>query len=68
MAALINIRSQKSDHWCKRLQSTCQAHELGLITNLTSKEKVDDTVHSLIEELKENSPSAIRLGLEALKK
>ena len=71
MAALINIMPpRKVIDWCIRgynLPAT-DAHEFGLITHLTTKEKINQTVNKLIEELKENSPSAIRLGLEAYEK
>ena len=71
MATLINIMpARKVIDWCIRGYNlpAQEAYELGLITNLTTKEKVDETVNSLIEDLKENSPSAIRFGLEAYEK
>ena len=39
-----------------------------LILFLSEDKEIDETVNTLIEELKENSPSAIRLGLEAYEK
>jgi enoyl-CoA hydratase/carnithine racemase len=42
-----------------------EAHELGLVTSITAANKLDATVNSLLEEIKANSPSAIRHGLKA---
>jgi len=71
MAALINIMpARKVIDWCIRGYNlpAKEAHELGLITHLTTQEEIEQTVITLIKELKENSPSAIRLGLEAYEK
>jgi enoyl-CoA hydratase/carnithine racemase len=42
-----------------------RAKELNLITHLCKKDNIDDILNNLLEEIKENSPSAIKLGLEA---
>jgi len=39
---------------------------LVLVTHLATAENIDEIVDGLIADLSENSPSAIRLGLEAL--
>ena len=41
------------------------AKELNLITHLCNKDNINDILINLLEEIKENSPSAIKLGLEA---
>ena len=51
--------------WCIRGYNlpSKEASKLGLITHLTNE--VTTTTNEIIDELKENSPSAVRLGLEA---
>lgn len=45
--------------------SAQQAYELGLVTQVVPKEALDSHVTQLVNEILENSPSAIRLGLQA---
>lgn len=46
--------------------SSRQALDLGIITHLTSNEaEMDDAIAQLLAELKQNSPAAIRMGLQA---
>lgn len=45
-----------------------EAFELGLITELVAEIDLDQAVEKLLQEIFENSPSAIRLGLKALDK
>jgi enoyl-CoA hydratase/carnithine racemase len=71
MAALINIMpARKVIDWCIRGYNlpAKEANKLGLITHLSNEKEIDEAVNNLIDELKENSPSAIRLGLEAYEK
>lgn len=42
-----------------------QALTMGLITQLVKKEELDSAVNQLVQEICENAPAAIRLGLEA---
>ncbi|MEH0156178.1 enoyl-CoA hydratase-related protein [Limibacter armeniacum] len=42
-----------------------KAFEYGLVTHLATSETLDQTIAEIIKELKQNSPSAIRLGIEA---
>ncbi len=52
---------------CMRAKSinAREALNLGLVTELVSVENLDKTVNDLVAEIKELSPSAIRLGLKA---
>jgi enoyl-CoA hydratase/carnithine racemase len=71
MAALINIMpARKVIDWCIRGYNlpAKEANKLGLITHLSNEKEIDEAVNNLIDELKENSPSAIKLGLEAYEK
>jgi enoyl-CoA hydratase/carnithine racemase len=46
-----------------------EAENLGLITNsVENKEKAIECLENIIKEITENSPSAIKLGLEAIDK
>lgn len=69
MAALLKVMPRrKVIDWCIRgynLQVK-EAATLGLVTNLTTSETIDNVTQQLIHDLKQNSPSAIRMGLEAL--
>lgn len=68
MASLIKIMPQRKVlDWCVRGYSLSanEANSLGLISHITTEDKIHITTAKLIEELKENSPTAIRLGLEA---
>jgi enoyl-CoA hydratase/carnithine racemase len=42
-----------------------QAKEYGLVTHLSNQDNIDNELSNLIKEILENSPTAIRLGLEA---
>lgn len=42
-----------------------EAEKLGLVTKVVEPEKLDETVQTLVSEIFQYSPSAIRLGLEA---
>jgi len=69
MAALLEIMpKRKVVDWCIRGYNlpVSEAKNFGLVTHLTQKNNIDETIEQLIKELNENSPTAIRLGLEAL--
>jgi len=69
MAALLEVMpKRKVVDWCIRGYNlpASEAHEIGLVTHLTTKKNIDETINSLIDEINQNSPTAIRLGLEAL--
>ncbi|MEM7102822.1 MAG: enoyl-CoA hydratase-related protein [Bacteroidota bacterium] len=68
MAALIQVMpKRKVLDWCIRGYnlSVKKALEYGLITQMTSPETINEAVENVIAELKQNSPTAIRKGLEA---
>ena len=68
MASLINIMpKRKVLDWCVRGYSITakEAHSLGLLSHICSKDKIESVTNKLVEEIKENSPKAISLGLEA---
>ena len=68
MAALLKVMpARKVIDWCVRGYnlSVQKAYEYGLVTEVCPAEEVDAKVQEIIAELKENSPTAIRLGLEA---
>ncbi|WP_299433303.1 enoyl-CoA hydratase-related protein [uncultured Aquimarina sp.] len=69
MAALLEVMPKRSVvDWCIRgcdLDVT-DAKNFGLITHITTPETIDSTMDGLLNEIKANSPTAIRLGLEAL--
>jgi len=48
----------------KSLNAT-EAEKVGLVTKVVAKERLDTEVQSLVDEICQYSPSAIRLGLEA---
>lgn len=69
MEALLQVMpKRKVVDWCIRGYNlpVQDAVDFGLVTHLTTAENIDSMVEDLIAELSENSPSAIRLGLEAL--
>lgn len=71
MAALLRvIPPRKAIDWCIRGYNlpVQTAADWGLITHLATPENIDVIVESILNELKENSPTAIRLGLEAFDK
>ncbi len=53
--------------WCMRGRTVSaeEAHRWGLITHLVGKEDIYKTTATLLEELFENSPAAIRIGLQS---
>lgn len=69
MQALFNVMPQrKVIDWCIRGYNlgVDEALRYGLVTEVLSAEDIDDRCNVVIEELKSNSPTAIRKGLEAL--
>lgn len=69
MAALLDIMpKRKVIDWCIRGYnlSVQKAAEYGLVTHIATAETIETVVEELIMDIKGNSPSAIRLGLEAL--
>ena len=68
MAGLLEILPQRKVlDWCIRGYSidAATAQEWGLLTHLAAPGKVSDEVEKLSQEILQNSPTAIRLGLEA---
>ena len=68
MASLINIMpKRKVLDWCVRGYSITakEALSLGLLSHICSEDKIESVTNKLVEEIKENSPKAISLGLEA---
>lgn len=53
--------------WCMKggAITAQQALDWGLVTELVSEDKLDQSIEQLTEQLFENSPSAIRLGLKS---
>lgn len=53
--------------FCMRAKTVnaTQAQQLGLVTEVADAENLNDAVQQLVNEIFENSPSAIRLGLKA---
>ncbi len=71
MAALLKVMpARKVVDWCIRGYnlSVKEAHQYGLVSEVANASNVDITTQKIIEELKQNSPSAIRYGLEAYDK
>lgn len=71
MSSLMRVMPpRKVLDWCIRgynLPAT-EAFHAGLVTHLASNDNIDQTVETIIGELKENSPAAIRNGMEAYRK
>lgn len=68
MAALLKVMpARKVVDWCIRGYNlpVAEAERFGLVSQVTSTEEIDAVVESIMTELKANSPSAIRLGLQA---
>lgn len=68
MAALLNIMpARKVLDWCMRgyNMNADEALKYGLITHIANKSNINSICDQLAAEIIENSPSAIRLGLEA---
>ncbi|MEM1120417.1 MAG: enoyl-CoA hydratase-related protein [Bacteroidota bacterium] len=71
MAALLKVMpARRVIDWCIRGYnlSVRDAERYGLVTEVTSPENIDAATEKIIAELKENSPSAIRYGLESYDK
>jgi len=68
MASLMRVMpARKVLDWCIRGYNlpVNAAEQYGLVTSITSAEHIDEEVNVIIKELKQNSPTAIRMGLEA---
>lgn len=68
MASLMEIMpSRKVLDWCMRGYDLPleEALSYGLVTQISDRSEIDNTVKSLINDIKSNSPSAIRMGLES---
>ncbi len=71
METLLRVMPQrKVIDWCIRGYnlSVEKALEYGLVTHVIEEGEMEKQADQLINDLKENSPSAIRLGLEAFRK
>ncbi|MGK0387718.1 MAG: enoyl-CoA hydratase/carnithine racemase [Maribacter sp.] len=71
MASLLRVMPQrKVIDWCIRGYNLTveKAQEYGLVTHITNQENIEETIQGIIDNLKANSPSAIRMGLEAFDK
>ncbi len=69
MASLMTVMPiRKVVDWCIRGYNlpVAEAKQFGLVTEIVAPEKIDEVTQGIIDELKQNSPTAIRLGLEAL--
>lgn len=69
MASLLDVMpKRKVIDWCINGYSldANKALEYGLITHISTAKNSEETVQEIIDKLLENSPTAIRLGLEAL--
>ena len=68
MAALLKVMpARKVVDWCIRGYNlpVQEALHYGLVSSVVSPDKIDEEVSAILSELKQNSPSAIRLGLQA---
>ena len=68
MAALLKVMpARKVVDWCIRGYNlpAKEAEKYGLVTTVANATDIDAEIDRIIEELKQNSPSAIRLGLES---
>lgn len=68
MASLLNVMpARRVIDWCIRGYNlpVSKAQEYGLVTEVVKEENINQTVTDIVTELKQNSPSAIRLGLKA---
>lgn len=69
MASLLKIMPERKVlDWCiqGRTWSAEEAYEAGLITYLVEDGQLEKSVHHLVANICENSPTAIRMGLKAL--
>ncbi|MEM9821355.1 MAG: enoyl-CoA hydratase-related protein [Bacteroidota bacterium] len=68
MASLLQVMpARKVIDWCIRGYQlpVAEAEQYGLVTQVVPAEEMDQAIQQVIKELKQNSPSAIRLGLMA---
>jgi enoyl-CoA hydratase/carnithine racemase len=68
MAALLKVMpARKVVDWCIRGYNlpVVEAEKYGLVSMVTTPEDIDQEVDKIVNELKSNSPSAIRMGLES---
>ncbi len=68
MAALLKVMpARRVIDWCIRGYNlpVTKAQEYGLVTEACPADEIDEVVDRIVAELKQNSPSAIRLGLQA---
>ncbi len=68
MAALLKVMpARKVIDWCIRGYNLPveEAERFGLVTQVVAADEMEATQAQVIEELKQNSPSAIRMGLQA---
>lgn len=68
MQALLQVMpARKVIDWCIRGYNlpVKDAAQFGLVTQVCAPEEIDSVVQNIIKELKQNSPSAIRMGLES---
>ncbi|MEM1121816.1 MAG: enoyl-CoA hydratase-related protein [Bacteroidota bacterium] len=68
MAALLKVMpARKVVDWCIRGYNlpVKAAEQYGLVSEVTTAGKIDEAVQQVIDQLKQNSPSAIRYGLQA---
>ena len=66
MASLLQVMpARKVVDWCIRGYNlpVAEAERYGLVSQMVTADEVDAAVNKIIEELKQNSPSAIRYGL-----
>ncbi len=71
MSALMEVMpARKVLDWCVRGYNlpVQEARNLGLVTEVIPQGKMDEAIAALIAELKENSPTAMRMGIEAYEK
>ncbi len=68
MASLLQVMpARKVIDWCIRGYNlpVVEAESYGLVSQISTPHEIDEVVENVIEELKQNSPSAIRNGLRA---
>ncbi len=68
MATLMKVMpSRKVLDWCIRgyILPVLDAEKYGLVTHLATAENIEELVNNVVDELKLNSPTAIKYGLEA---
>ncbi|MEO1258447.1 MAG: enoyl-CoA hydratase-related protein [Bacteroidota bacterium] len=71
MAALLKVMpARKVVDWCIRGYNlpVVEAEQYGLVSHVSTQENIDAAVERIIDELKQNSPTAIKYGLEAFDK